>query len=104
VSFGDWLGTKTVATRLRSYRPFKEARKFARSLNLKNSAEWREFTKSGNLPPDIPVAIDAVYKNEGWAGYKDWLPFVDTFRTMCLSPDTEFQRLLEDVRDLHLVA
>ena len=33
---GDWLGTGTVATHLRQYRSFKEARAFVRSLGLKS--------------------------------------------------------------------
>ena len=33
-----------------------------------------------------------------------WLPFVDTYRTMCRSPEPEFKRVLEDVRDMRLAA
>lgn len=44
---GDWLGTGTIAPRLRQYRPFKKARAFARSLSLKSVAEWY-----APLPPD----------------------------------------------------
>ena len=32
-SWGDWLGTGTIATHLRQYRPFREARAFARNSN-----------------------------------------------------------------------
>ena len=38
-SYGDWLGTGTVAARLRQYRPFKEARRFVHSLGLKSQHE-----------------------------------------------------------------
>src|SRR6202035_2257327 len=31
-----------------------------------------------------------------------WLPFLDTYRTMCLAPD--FRRVLEDVRAMQLAA
>ena len=40
---GDWLGTGTVATHLRKYRSFKEARAFVRGLGLKSQAEWRDI-------------------------------------------------------------
>jgi hypothetical protein len=30
-----------------------------------------------------------------------WLPFLDTYRTMCLAPEPAFQVILEDIRDLH---
>ena len=78
LGFGDWLGTGEVATYLRQYRPFKEARKFARSLGLKSQTEWRKFTKGeipgkGPLPPDIPAYPGQVYKDKGWSGIRDWL-------------------------------
>jgi superfamily II DNA or RNA helicase len=73
MGFGDWLGTGQVSNRLRRFKPFKTARKFTRSLNLKSSAEWLAFTKSGHLPKDIPVGPQRIYKNEGWAGMGDWL-------------------------------
>ena len=71
--FGDWLGTGTIAARYRQYRTFKAARKFARSLNLKNYLEWQAFCKSGELPSDIPAAPHNTYKDKGWSGLGDWL-------------------------------
>ncbi|MDA7628227.1 hypothetical protein N8843_06270, partial [Verrucomicrobia bacterium] len=73
IGMGDWLGTGTIATHLRQYRAFKAARKFARSLNLKNVEEWQAFCKSGKLPADIPANPDNTYKDKGWAGFGDWL-------------------------------
>jgi superfamily II DNA or RNA helicase len=71
--WGDWLGTKTVATRLRKYRSFTEARAFVRSLGLKSQAEWREYVKSNKKPVVIPNAPGQVYAQTGWAGWGDWL-------------------------------
>lgn len=73
VGYGDWLGSKTVATTDRIYRPFKEARKFVNSLILKNREEWRKYCRNGKKPDDIPAAPDRIYKNEGWKGMGDWL-------------------------------
>jgi hypothetical protein len=70
---GDWIGTGETATQNRQYRPFKNARVFSRSLNLKNGTRWRECAKSGELPSDIPSDPGKVYKQEGWAGMGDWL-------------------------------
>jgi hypothetical protein len=70
---GDWLGTGTVAPRLRQYRPFEEARAFARNVGLKSYKEWAGFAKSGRLPSDIPVAANQAYKDAGWVGWGDWL-------------------------------
>ncbi|MCH8924189.1 MAG: DEAD/DEAH box helicase family protein, partial [Planctomycetes bacterium] len=58
---GDWLGTGTIATCLRKYRPFKKARDFVRAIELKNQAEWTQYCKGemSDKPPkpdDIPAA------------------------------------------------
>jgi hypothetical protein len=33
-----------------------------------------------------------------------WLPFLDTYRTMCLAPQPHFRRVLEEVREMRLAA
>ena len=53
---GDWLGTGRVASYLREYRSFAEARAFVRSLGLKSHSEWSAYCKSGKKPEDIPAA------------------------------------------------
>jgi hypothetical protein len=75
---GDWLGTGTVANFLKVYRPFEEARKYARSLKLKNVKEWYSFCKGklpkkGTLSEDIPAYPNQTYKNKGWINWPDWL-------------------------------
>jgi hypothetical protein len=72
-SWGDWLGTDTVSTSLRPYRSFKKARAFVRGLGLKSQSEWRDYTRSGKKPVDIPANPEATYKKVGWAGMGDWL-------------------------------
>ncbi|MEY4966703.1 MAG: hypothetical protein RL274_2286, partial [Pseudomonadota bacterium] len=64
---GDWLGTGTVATHLRKYRPFKQARAFARKLNLKSRTEWSAYARSGKLPADVPADPGQAYEGKGWA-------------------------------------
>jgi hypothetical protein len=73
LNLGDWLGTGTIASRDRIYRPYKEAREFVRKLKLKNNAEWKEYCKSGNKPEDIPTNQNITYKNEGYRNLGDWL-------------------------------
>lgn len=73
INIGDWLGTGNVATFNRKYRSFRSARKFVRSLGLKNISEWRKYTKSGSLPADIPACPNRTYANKGWQGVPDWL-------------------------------
>ena len=72
IGMGDWLGTGRVADHLKVYRPFKEARAFVRSLNLKSGAEWIEYCRSGKKPDDLPVKPTRVYQSE-WIGMGDWL-------------------------------
>jgi superfamily II DNA or RNA helicase len=77
-SYGDWLGTRTIASREIVFRPFKEARAFVRSLKLKNQGEWRSFCKGqlpekGMRPDDIPTNPNKNYAKSGWKNYGDWL-------------------------------
>ena len=53
--------------------PFKEARKYARTLNIKTQSEWFRYGKSGKLPLDVPRHPNKVYKDKGWQGIGDWL-------------------------------
>jgi len=71
--WGDWLGTQTIATRIRKYQSFTKARAFVRSLGLKSQTEWRKYVKSGKKPIDIPSAPNQVYAEAGWVGFGDWL-------------------------------
>ncbi|MDA7509922.1 hypothetical protein N8527_01505 [bacterium] len=68
-----WLGTGTIASRSRKYRTFNEARKFVRSLKLKNGEEWKAYKRSGKVPIDIPAAPQHAYLKKGWKGMRDWL-------------------------------
>ena len=57
----------------KKWRPFEEARKFVRSLDLKKENEWRVYCKSGKKPADIPATPGRVYENKGWTSMGDWL-------------------------------
>ena len=72
--YAEWLGS----TSRRSFRPFRAARAFARSLGLKSSAEWSQYAagrmpEKGTRPTDIPSNPHMTYKDHGWGGYSDWL-------------------------------
>ncbi len=76
-SWGDWLGTGSVATYLRKYRLFLKARAFARELGLKNEYTWRKYCagqlKGLRKPDDIPQDPRNVYGENNWNGFGDWL-------------------------------
>ncbi len=78
MGWGDWLGNGNVASQSLTYFPFRKARAFARSLDLKGQDEWRRFCKGlilekGVLPQEIPSKPDRTYVSKGWMGYGDWL-------------------------------
>jgi hypothetical protein len=61
-----------------SWRPFEEAREFARNLGLSGDAQWRaycngKFPETTKLPADIPASPAKVYRIKGWIGWGDWL-------------------------------
>jgi superfamily II DNA or RNA helicase len=64
----DWLGYGPPRV---VWRPFKEARAYARKLNLKSHKEWMALAKDRRLPDDIPASPDNVY--DEWIGWWDWL-------------------------------
>ena len=49
---------------MKKFRDFEFARKFARSLGLKQQKEWLDYCASGNKPDDIP--------SNPWSVYKEW--------------------------------
>jgi len=73
ISWGDWLGSGSVAAYNRTYLSFEEARAFAHNLKLKSTNEWKNWAKTQNKPDNIPANPYGVYKNEGWLGWGDWL-------------------------------
>jgi hypothetical protein len=64
--------------RKKKWRAFRSARKFIRSLNLKNDSEWRQYCKGeckhlDPKPDDIPTTPNIIYKDKGWVNLGDWL-------------------------------
>ena len=70
-TWGDWFGTGRVANQNRQFRSFTEARKFVRSLKLKDNKEWKVYCKSEEMPDDIPSNPNLAYKE--FMGLGDWL-------------------------------
>ena len=76
--YPDWLGNGRTPQQKKGHLPFIEARKLARSLELRSQKEWYQYCR-GELkgyPPklkNIPVRPGVVYKDKGWQGMLDWL-------------------------------
>ena len=67
-----------MAKRKNKWRAFRSARKYVRSLGLRNDLEWRAYCK-GSLaghdpkPADIPTTPSIIYGELGWKDLGDWL-------------------------------
>ena len=48
---------------------------YVRTLELKSQAEWKQWSKSGQRPDDIPSNPDQIYKDKGWLSWPDWLGY-----------------------------
>jgi superfamily II DNA or RNA helicase len=70
-NWGDWLGTDAIATKYIEFVSFKEARKYARNLNLETVEEW--YSLKSKRPNDIPSSPQRTYENKGWNGWGDFL-------------------------------
>ena len=73
IGWGDWLGTGVIANQNRQYRPFEDARRFARSLDISTKEQWGEWAKTEDRPDDIPANPSTKYNGGGWTGWGDWL-------------------------------
>ena len=73
IDWGDWLGSGFVIWSKRKWRPFEEAREYAKSLNLKSWKDWSNHTRGINFPKDIPKQPRIKYLDEGWISVGDWL-------------------------------
>jgi hypothetical protein len=71
--WGDWFGTGNRAPTRREWRPFHDARQFARNLGLRSAAEWRAYQRTSARPHDIPSNPNVAYVDQGWRSWGDWL-------------------------------
>ena len=63
-SFGEFLGTGFISNKLRKYRSYQEAKKYAQALKLLSFKEWHQHVKSKGFPKDIPTNPYIGYKKE----------------------------------------
>jgi hypothetical protein len=72
VSWGEFLGTGSVALYNREFRSYAAARAYVRSQRLRNSKDWRKWCASGQRPAHIPGAPDQVYADNGWVSWGEF--------------------------------
>jgi hypothetical protein len=71
IGMSDWLDTD-IHRRGNSWRPFEEARTFARTLGIRSISAWQQYAPSGKKPTDIPAHPNKAYADH-WIDWNDWL-------------------------------
>ena len=97
--YGDWLGTGARSRLGREFRDFESARAFARELGLGSQREWYDYSAGrlpdlGRLPLDVPANPAAIYADDGWQGYRDWLGTAGQSRFLPFAAAREVARSL----------
>jgi hypothetical protein len=54
-----------------------KALRYVSQFDLQTVTEWKNFSKSGKRPINIPSCPDIYYKNKGWVDYDHFLGIVD---------------------------
>ncbi len=71
---GGFFGTGYISNVKREYLKLDDVKKFAWSKGIKSKIEWFDLAKKEQLPNDIPISVDRVYKKTGeWKGWADFL-------------------------------
>jgi superfamily II DNA or RNA helicase len=73
INMSEFFGTKNIASYLKKYREFTEARNFIRNQSIPSFKLWVEYCNSGKKPDDIPSNPQLVYRSKGWVNWNDWL-------------------------------
>ena len=93
VGWGDWLGTGTVAARLRQYRPFKKARAFVRGLGLKSDmTNGATIVSQARSPPTFRLIRNQITRKRAGPAWGDWLGTGDVALTASVSTFQESPR------------
>ena len=106
--FDDFLSTKKSKEVRKNYRPFEQARTFARSLRLGREDNWQlyiqgKFDDRELCPTDIPNDPQEVYKDKGWTGWSDWLSEHYHPETIVYRPFAEAREYVQNLKlkDVH---
>jgi superfamily II DNA or RNA helicase len=94
----DFLGNDNVSSIGRLYLNFNQAREFVHSLKFKSVNEYRNWSKSGKRPTNIPGHPAKIYKFDGYLSWSDWLGLKIGFYGEFLS----FSEAKEFVKPLNL--
>lgn len=71
--------------RRKDFRPYKEAKKWARQQNLPNVFSWRKLVNKNKIPNDIARCPEKTYRKYGWIS---WIEFLGLDR----NPSKKFRK------------
>ena len=73
-SWGDFLGNGRISRHSFNFKSYEEAKKFAKSNNIKSRAQWLRFIREKKIPDDIPYTPDRLNKYKAyWKGWDEFL-------------------------------
>lgn len=72
VSWGDFLSTGVIQSNKVDYIKYDEAKDMLSTLKIKNSFEYKELVKAGELQK-LPVRPERYYRKRGWISWADFL-------------------------------
>lgn len=83
ISWNNYLGNDNPFPIVRhKWRPFKEAKAYAQSLNISTRKHWFDMCDAGNKPDDIPRRPDLYYRNKDeWVSWPNFLGVTTLART-----------------------
>eukprot|EP00947_MAST-08B_sp_MAST-8B-sp1_P004681 g4681.t1 len=104
VSYPDWMGyiPKDMKVIGEQMLPFEKARAVAQKQNLTSHKEWKEWSKSGQRPSNVPSGPYRVYKGKGWVSWPDWMGYMPKDMKAIGEQMLPFEKAREVVRALRL--
>ena len=73
----EWQTGVLEAGETKPWLPFAEARAFVWTLNLDSAEGWKEYSKTGKRPINIPGDPRGTYGVDGgWVSFPDWMGYV----------------------------
>lgn len=75
--WGDFLGhSNPFPCTRKKFRSYRDSMIWANGLGMTNRAQWLEFCKNPNFPPDVPKRPDVYYqKTLEWVSWKKFLGY-----------------------------
>lgn len=68
-TYSDFLGYSGLFRKRLTY---LEAQQKVKELGINSSTQWRQATKNGIIPIEIPYRPDSYYRNDGWISWSHW--------------------------------